>query len=189
MNDPLLDAIQAESDNLGLSGDGLSIRLSDMLERIVQKARSGGVVAARVSDDGQDPFGKVPFPGDAGLDLVCAESALLHSGETANIACGTALALPEGTFGMVMARSSTWAKRGLMVMPGIIDNGWRGEMRVLVYKPVVFGTHNHVEHVKRGDRLAQLLVLPLPRNMSVEEVALDELPPAERGTSGFGSSG
>lgn len=133
-----------------------------------------------------ESFMERPYQGDCGLDLVTVEQTEIEPGGTANIGCGVAVALPPGTFGWIVSRSSTWTRYGLMVIPGIIDEGWRGPLRTLVHRPMNHSTDTIV--VPAGTRLAQLLVLPnLVRGLAVEVV--DELPPGERGERGFGSSG
>lgn len=137
------------------------------------------------------PFPQPPFSGDCGLDLVTTEDVTLKIGETANIPCGVSVALPSGTFGWITGRSSTWTRHGLLVIPGIIDEGWRGELFTLVFRPAATnGTRSGWRPVRvpAGSRLAQLIVLPnlLPQ---VEVVITEDLPPSERGSSGFGSSG
>ena len=133
------------------------------------------------------------YGGDCGLDLVTSEDATLKMGETANIPCGVAVALPQGTFGWVTARSGTWVRHGVLVVPGIIDEGWRGELRTMVYKPYLFHRQDGIPMVSKlpaGTRLAQLIVLPnLLPGLTVTYVDREQLPPAERGLRGFGSTG
>jgi dUTP pyrophosphatase len=139
-------------------------------------------------NDGASYLGLPAYPGDCGLDLVAAEDTVIYEGQTANIACGVSVALPLGTFGWIVARSSTWTKHGLMVIPGIIDSGWRGELRTLVYRPPQPRTNEWEHKIPVGTRLAQLIILPNLMDQ-VKLVAVDSLPPSERGTRGFGSSG
>lgn len=121
------------------------------------------------------------YAGDAGLDLASVETVKIPSMGRALVKTGLAFALPEGTWGLIIGRSSTWFKRELMVMPGVIDVGWRGELFVSVYNPGA----SPVE-IEFGDRLAQYIVLPAWQGVARQ---VPELPHGERGTSGFGSSG
>lgn len=143
-------------------------------------------------------IGSAPFDGDAGIDLVTRVAASLWPGQSANIPCGVAVALPPGTFGLVYTRSSTWTKKGLIVVSTVIDEGWRGELSTLVFRPFQTGHPEDVNYsqsrahasleLPAGTRLAQLLVLPNLMNL-VEVHQVEELPESERGVSGYGSSG
>lgn len=131
-----------------------------------------------------------PYAGDCGLDLVTAKDAVLHVGHWVDIPCGVAVAMPPGTFGWICARSSTWVKHGLIVIPGVIDEGWRGELFTMAYRP----PNNTLAHsqmdgfIPAGTRLAQLIVLPNLLQMT-RLIPVDTLPASERGQRGFGSSG
>ena len=123
-------------------------------------------------------------PGDAGLDLHAAEDVSLKPGERASVSTGLAVAIPEGYAGFVVPRSGLAAKHGVGVVnaPGLIDCGYRGEIRVLL---VNLDPSEAVE-LKRGERIAQLVI------QRVEDVTLrevTELPPSARGEGGFGSTG
>jgi dUTP pyrophosphatase len=131
----------------------------------------------------------VPLPrrareGDAGLDLAANLEAKVGPGERAMIPTGLAVAIPEGHAGLVLPRSGLASKRGLTLAnaPGLIDSGYRGEITIAVVNLDRFET---VE-IARGDRIAQLLVVPFAQ---VETVDVDDLPSSERGEGGFGSSG
>ncbi|SJM65791.1 dUTP diphosphatase [Gulosibacter sp. 10] len=123
-------------------------------------------------------------PGDAGADLVAAATLVLAPGERALVPTGTAIALPAGTMGLVTPRSGLAAKHGITIVnaPGVIDSGYRGELKVTLLNTDASRPYT----VNRGDRIAQLLVLPIP---AVRFEAVEELPEGERGTAGFGSSG
>jgi dUTP pyrophosphatase len=123
-------------------------------------------------------------PGDAGLDLLAAEDVTLKPGERAAVATGIAVAIPEGYAGFVHARSGRALREGLALVnaPGLIDAGYRGEIKVLV---VNLDSFSAVE-IRRGEKVAQLVVQAVER-VSLEEV--EELPPSERGPGGFGSTG
>ncbi len=119
---------------------------------------------------------------DAGLDLAVAHDVRILPGERKNIPCGISIALPEGTCGIVLARSSS-NRAGLFCFTGLIDESYRGPLWVLVKN-----VSDEVIRVRKGDRIAQILVLPniLPA-LTIERV--DELPEGERGAEGFGSTG
>jgi dUTP pyrophosphatase len=123
------------------------------------------------------------YAGDAGLDLTACEHATLGPGERAVVGTGLAVAIPEGHAGFVQPRSGLAAKHGISVVnsPGLIDAGYRGELRVVLLNTDPAETFV----VEPGMRIAQLVVLRLPE---VELVEVDELPPSERGARGFGSS-
>lgn len=121
------------------------------------------------------------YSDDAGFDLVCVEDCDVAPREVADIRTGIAIAMPPGWWGRIIGRSSTLRKHGLIVNEGIIDAGFRGELFTGVYNPGLIPKTVH-----KGDRLAQLLFLPVP---TVHWVERTELPPSERGENGFGSSG
>jgi dUTP diphosphatase len=123
------------------------------------------------------------YTGDAGIDLAACERIELGPGERAVVATGLAVAIPGGYAGFVQPRSGLAARHGIGVVnaPGLIDSGYRGELRV-----VLLNTDARESFVvEPGMRIAQLVVLPVPE---VELVEVDELPGSERGVRGFGSS-
>ena len=123
------------------------------------------------------------YLGDAGLDLTTCERVELRPGERAVVLTGIAVAIPEGYAGFVQPRSGLAARHGIAVVnsPGLIDSGYRGEIRV-----VILNTDRSETFVAEpGERIAQLVVLRVP---VVEPVEVAELPPSERGARGFGSS-
>ena len=123
------------------------------------------------------------YSGDAGLDLSTWEPLRLGPGERAVVHTGVAVAIPEGYAGFVQPRSGLAARHGIAVVnsPGLIDSGYRGEIRVVLLNT----DQEHVFEAAAGERIAQLVVLPVPE---LELVELDELPASERGVRGFGSS-
>ncbi len=123
------------------------------------------------------------YPGDAGLDLAACQRVELGPGERALVPTGLAVAIPEGYAGFVQPRSGLASEHGISMVnsPGLIDSGYRGELRVILLNTDRAATFV----VEPGMRIAQLVVLPVPE---VELVELDALPESERGTSGFGSS-
>jgi len=122
--------------------------------------------------------------GDAGLDLLAAEDVVLAPGERRAIATGLAVAIAEGHAGFVLPRSGRALKEGLGVAnaPGLIDSGYRGEVKVIV---VNLDPGEKID-IKRGDKIAQLVVQKVEA-AELEEV--DALPTTERGEGGFGSTG
>lgn len=123
-------------------------------------------------------------PGDAGVDLHAAEDVRLVPGARAVLGTGIAVAIPEGFCGLVVPRSGLAARAGLSLVnaPGVIDSGYRGEVKLVL---INHDPRSHVV-VERGERVAQLLVVPVA---TVEVVEREELPPSERGAGGFGSTG
>lgn len=122
--------------------------------------------------------------GDAGLDLLAAEDVELAPGERAAVPTGIAVAIPQGCAGFVLPRSGRALKEGLGLAnaPGLIDSGYRGEIKVIV---VNLDPRSPID-IKRGDKIAQLVI---QRVESIELEATQELPASERGEGGFGSSG
>jgi len=119
----------------------------------------------------------------AGMDLRAAEDALLPPGERAMVATGFAIALPQGFEAQVRPRSGLAARHGVTLLnsPGTIDADYRGEIKVILI--------NHGREafaVKRGDRIAQMVVAPVTRVVLKEE---RELSSTSRGAGGFGSTG
>ena len=121
--------------------------------------------------------------GDAGLDLKAAENALLFPGDRQAVETGVSVEIPDGYVGLLCARSGNAARRGLGIVNGVgvIDSGYRGPVNVLL---INHGRSNVA--VMRGDRIAQLLIVPI-ETPDVEIV--DRLSDSDRGTGGLGSSG
>ena len=134
-----------------------------------------------------DPAAVVPgsaYDGDAGLDLAAVEHAVLEPGARASVGTGLAVEIPPGHAGLVLPRSGLAARHGISVVnaPGLIDSGYRGEVRVLLLNT----DRTEPFAVEPGMRIAQLVVVALPTLRVVEVAALSQ---ADRGTAGFGSSG
>jgi dUTP pyrophosphatase len=131
------------------------------------------------------PLPKYAKPGDAGCDLLAAEDVTLQpSGGRALIATGIAIAIPEGYAGFIQPRSGLAAKNGITCLntPGLIDSGYRGELKVLLVNTDPNDSYN----VVRGERIAQLVI---QRVETAEFEELDTLPTTKRGEGGFGSTG
>ncbi len=122
--------------------------------------------------------------GDAGADLRAAEAVELGPGERALIGTGVAIALPDGYAAFVVPRSGLAAKHGITVVnaPGTVDAGYRGEIKVTLLNT----DRSESFAVAAGDRIAQLIVMPVTRAVFVP---VPELPDSARGTGGFGSTG
>jgi dUTP pyrophosphatase len=122
--------------------------------------------------------------GDAGYDLHAAEAATIEPGQRASIGTGIAVAIPEGQAGLVIPRSGLAARHGISVVnaPGLIDSGYRGELRVLLLNT----DRDEPFTVEPGDRIAQLVLVRVETE-ELEEVA--ELDETARGVGGFGSTG
>lgn len=134
-----------------------------------------------------DPLLPVPgyaHPGDAGADLMTSIDVVLAPGERQTVPTGVAIALPPGFAAFVHPRSGLAARSGLTVVnaPGTVDAGYRGEIRV-----TLLNTDRSVPvQLRRGDRIAQLIVQRVSRARFVE---VERLPESVRGVGGFGSTG
>jgi dUTP pyrophosphatase len=122
--------------------------------------------------------------GDAGLDLYAADAARLGPGERAAVATGIAVEIPDGYAGLVLPRSGLAARHGISLVnaPGLIDSGYRGEIKVLLLNTDLADAFS----ISPGDRIAQLVVTPVA---DAEPVEVSELETSARGSGGFGSSG
>jgi dUTP diphosphatase len=122
--------------------------------------------------------------GDAGLDLYSCEAAHVGPGERWSVGTGVGVEIPQGHAGLVLPRSGLARDHGIALVnaPGLIDSGYRGELRVLLLNTDPAETFR----VEPGDRIAQLLLTPILTADVVETQALSE---SLRGAGGFGSSG
>ncbi|MEA9984812.1 MULTISPECIES: dUTP diphosphatase [Subtercola] len=123
-------------------------------------------------------------PGDAGADLRSAEALTLQPGQRQTVGTGVSIALPAGFVAFVVPRSGLASKHGITIVnsPGTVDAGYRGEIRV-----ALLNTDTQVPYdIAVGDRIAQLVVMPVSRAVFVP---VDTLPSSVRGEGGFGSSG
>ncbi|MBD8140136.1 MULTISPECIES: dUTP diphosphatase [Frigoribacterium] len=123
-------------------------------------------------------------PGDAGADLVSTEDLVLRPGHRALVGTGVSIALPEGFAAFVMPRSGLAAKHGITVVnaPGTVDAGYRGEIKVSLLNTDLEAEH----HVAVGDKIAQLVIMPVVR---ATFVPVATLPESVRGVDGHGSTG
>jgi dUTP diphosphatase len=122
--------------------------------------------------------------GDAGLDLYTTDTVTLAPGARASVGTGIAVAIPPGCAGFVLPRSGLALRHGLSLVntPGLIDAGYRGEIRVLLVNHDLEASVT----LTRGDRIAQLVVQRVERAKLVE---VEKLPDTARGSGGFGSTG
>jgi dUTP pyrophosphatase len=123
-------------------------------------------------------------PGDAGADLHAAEAVTLGPGQRHTVPTGVSIALPDGFAAFVVPRSGLAAKHGITIVnsPGTVDAGYRGEIRV-----TVLNTDSSMPYdIAVGDRIAQLIVMPVTR---ANFIPVEDLPESRRGTAGFGSTG
>jgi dUTP pyrophosphatase len=123
-------------------------------------------------------------PGDAGADLCAAEAVVLAPGERFTMPTGVSIALPDGYAAFVVPRSGLAMRHGLTIVnaPGTVDAGYRGEIKV-----TLLNTDRSMPYdIAVGDRIAQLIVMPVTR---ARFIPVDTLPDSHRGTAGFGSSG
>lgn len=130
---------------------------------------------------------QIPFyaqPGDAGADLRSTEALVLEPGERALVSTGVSFALPDGYAAFVVPRSGLAVKHGISIVnsPGTIDAGYRGEIKV----PLINLDPRESFEIAPGDRIAQLIVMPVTR---ANFVTVATLPVSERGSGGFGSTG
>jgi len=121
---------------------------------------------------------------DAGFDLYSVEEARLEPGARLDVGTGIAVAIPPGHAGLVLPRSGLAVRHGIALVnaPGLIDAGYRGELRVLALNT----DREEPFAIEPGDRIAQLVIVALP---TIELLERDGLPDAQRGARGFGSSG
>lgn len=147
-------------------------------------ARSHDVEVLLVRLDADLPVPTYAHPGDAGADLYAAHDVTLAPGQRSLVATGIAIALPDGFAAFIHPRSGLAHRSGVGMVnaPGTIDAGYRGELKVNLIN------HDPTSDVvlKRGDRIAQLVVHPVSRAVFAEVAALPE---TDRGADGFGSTG
>lgn len=123
-------------------------------------------------------------PGDAGADLVSTEALRLEPGQRALVGTGVRIALPDGYVAFVVPRSGLATRHGITIVnsPGTVDAGYRGEIKVTLLNTDPDDAYD----IAAGDRIAQLIVMPVSR---ATFIPVDELPESTRGAGGFGSTG
>jgi dUTP pyrophosphatase len=133
----------------------------------------------KLHPDAQVP--KYGRQGDAGLDLHSGEDIILQPGQKHNFFLGFQIAIPEGTVGLVWDRGGMAAKHGIKTMAGVLDHTYRGELVA-----VLINLSPNAYEIKKGDRIAQLLIQPI---LTAEVHEVEELDETERGEGRFSSSG
>lgn len=130
------------------------------------------------------PMPRYAHEGDAGLDLYSAEDATINPGHRQLVGTGIALAIPEGYAGFVQPRSGLAIRQGLSLVntPGLIDSHYRGEIKVIA----VNLDHDVPIEIRRGDKIAQLVIQKVEHCQLIET---EELDATVRGEGGFGSTG
>lgn len=118
---------------------------------------------------------------DAGFDIRAASGPVIHPGKKALVSTDLCMAIPDGYVGIIKSRSGLSVKADLEHGAGVIDSGYRGEVKVVLRN---FGSEPY--YVQPGERIAQMLILKLPE---VEVCKVDTLDSTERGTGGFGHTG
>jgi dUTP pyrophosphatase len=123
-------------------------------------------------------------PGDAGADLVSTEALTLEPGQRALVGTGVRIALPDGYVAFVVPRSGLATKHGITIVnsPGTVDAGYRGEIKATLLNTDTEQAYD----IAVGDRIAQLIVMPVSR---AAFIPVDDLPDSVRGAGGFGSTG
>jgi dUTP pyrophosphatase len=127
---------------------------------------------------------KIPsfaLPGDVGMDLFSAEDVVLKPGGRASVKTGIAIKIPEGYAGLIWDKGGIAWKGGIKTMGGVVDSGYRGEVGV-----VLCNLSKEVYTIKKGDKVAQMLVQKVE---SPEIVETDKLDETTRGAGAFGSTG
>ena len=139
----------------------------------------GALEIQLLSDKGTLPSKANRF--DAGFDLYASENALIHPKERLLVSTDIAMAIPKGHVGLIWPRSGLAVKKGVDVFAGVIDSGYRGEVKVCLYN-----SGSEILEVEEGARIAQLLIQKAENYFIKKVESLDD---SERGDKGFGSSG
>lgn len=168
-----------DMEEVGLAG--VASRLTDKLARLknlIKSEQHEMLVHNENAENLQTPKKQ----GDVGYDLVTLRSVEVppHSQVAVDIETGVRVKVPTGTWGLVVNRSSTPRKRGLIVMPGVIDEGYTGPLYACI-----FNTTDRSIKVEQGERLAQLILIP---SVIRPIKCVEEMPETERGQTGFGST-
>ena len=152
----------------------LAMRQENCLQRV-----RGGLLVKKL-----DPLAIIPTisnPSDAGYDLYATEHRYIAPRKRALIKTGIAMAIPEGHVGRIWPRSGLSVKHGIDVLAGVVDSGYRGEVRVCL-----FNSSELQLEINHGDRIAQILFQPVSHFQLIES---EDLSSTKRGEGGFGSTG
>ena len=128
--------------------------------------------------------GRMCYPaknGDCGYDLVVQQNTYIYPGEFIRVQMSSRIAIPDGYWGLFIARSSTNSSGKLLILPGVIDSGYRGELFALVHN-----LSNESVFIEAGSRICQIILMPM---VVFPLVQVNHLPNSERGWSGMGSTG
>ena len=120
-------------------------------------------------------------PQDAGMDFFSNETLIVYPGERKLISTGISMAIPDGYVGLLWDKSGIATKHGIKTMAGVIDSGYRGEIKILVHN-----LSKNLYKIEKGNKIAQMLIQPVEQKKIIESSELDE---TERGEGGFGSTG
>ncbi len=150
----------------------------------IDTAASNIVLEIRLTEEAR--IKGLPLPsysrkGDAGIDLRSAEQVAIPAGQRVVLPTGVHLSIPSGFVGVIKDRSGLASREGIHIMAGVIDSNYRGEVKV-----VVLNTSAAKYNIETGERIAQMLILPLARVNIVEK---DKLDVTNRNENGWGSSG
>lgn len=124
---------------------------------------------------------KYAHPNDAGMDFYANETTVLQPNERKLISTGISMAIPEGYVGLLWDKSGIASKYGIKTMAGVIDSGYRGEIKILVHN-----LSNTSYTFEKGKKVAQMLIQPIEQKKLVE---VEDLEDTNRGKGGFGSTG
>lgn len=138
-------------------------------------------IKVHLGDSGRLPHRE--HEGDAGFDIYVAKRTIVAPASFCLVPSGIRVQMPSDTWYLILGRSSASNKRGLIVIPAVIDAGFRGLLYANVYNPNVHGVV-----VEEGDRLAQMVPMALMAHL-MEPVSVPRLDDTDRGERGFGSSG
>ena len=161
--------------------EGVASRLTDKLARLKNIIKTEGDPLRVKKTNAHGTIHPPQKSGDVGYDLEVAEGALIppRSSKPIMIAAGVSVKIPNGYFGWITSRSSATGK-GLVVFPGIIDNGYTGDLFAIVWN-----TSQDDIMLRQGERIAQMILLPA---FTPPMKYVEELPSTDRGSSGFGST-
>ena len=124
---------------------------------------------------------KYAKPGDAGMDFYSNEETTIQPNERKLISTGIAMAIPSGYVGLIWDKSGIATKHGIKTMAGVVDSGYRGEVKILVHN-----LSDNPHTIEKNTKVAQMLIQPIEQREVVEVTELDQ---TERGAGGFGSTG
>jgi dUTP pyrophosphatase len=177
---------ELEHDDVDWSGvDRVQITARDLWDGRADwiLARLGVARTIWVRIDGQGTMPTRSYCGDAGYDLYVSEDRILDPDKFTDVPHDISMAMPKGVWGLIHARSSTVRHRRLFVPTSVIDNGYRGRLFTSVFNP-----NSNPVTVRAGDRISQMIMLPVSAESTNIRIAAD-LGPSDRGARGFGSSG